>query len=79
MGRINHHPGCVARAKAGPKLMPEPVPTIAPTTAIPIVEPTWRLEEAIAPATPACSGGIPEIAVLVIGGLASPSPVPKIT
>ena len=53
------------------------LPTTAPTTATPKVTPTCRLVEATAPATPACEGGMPEIAVLVIGGLTAPEPIPK--
>ena len=53
--------------------------TIAPTTATPSVEPTWREVVAIAAATPACARGIPETAALVIGALTNPKPSPKTT
>ena len=52
-------------------------PAIAPITATPSVMPTCRLVEATAAATPACEGGIPETAVLVIGGLTMPAPSPN--
>lgn len=54
--------------KAGPMTVAIPLLSAAPTTAIPSVFPTWRLVDAIAAATPACVGGIPDTAVLVIGG-----------
>ena len=52
-------------------------PASAPSTATPSVAPTWRLVEATAAATPACDGGIPVIAVFVIGGLIIPVPMPN--
>ena len=48
-----------------------------PTTATPSVTPTWRLVEATAAATPAWAAGMPDTAVLVIGGLTSPEPAPE--
>jgi hypothetical protein len=58
----------VVAAKLGP-IAPEIVPpAIAPITATPRVKPTCRLVEAIAAATPACDGGIPETALFVMGG-----------
>ena len=46
-------------------------------TATPSVAPTCRLVDATAAATPACAGGIPETAVLVIGGLIEAEPDPE--
>src|SRR5579872_5642255 len=51
--------------------------TTDPITATPSDWPTWRLVEATAAATPACARGIPETAVLVIGGLIVPKPRPN--
>jgi EmrB/QacA subfamily drug resistance transporter len=51
----------------------------APITATPRVEPSWRLVEATAAATPAWARGIPETAVLVIGALTKPKPTPNST
>ena len=48
-------------------------------TATPSAEPTWRLVDAIPAATPACDTGMPDTAVLVIGGFTSPAPMPKTT
>src|SRR6266567_2970428 len=50
-----------------------------PVTATPRDEPICLLVEATAPATPACSIGMPDTAVLVIGALTSPHPMPKMT
>src|SRR3954454_11273415 len=58
---------------------PRPPPTTAPSAGTANVVPTWRLVEAIAAATPACAGGMPETAVLVIGGVRIPDPSPKTT
>jgi len=44
--------------------------------AMPMADPSWRAVEVIAPATPARAGGSPVTAVLVIGALAKPNPVP---
>jgi len=46
---------------------------------MPSAVPVCRLVEAIAAATPACAGGMPETAVLVIGGFTEAKPIPKIT
>lgn len=51
--------------------------TTEPMTATPSVWPTWRLVEATAAATPACARGMPVTAVLVIGGLSEPNPMPR--
>ena len=67
----------VAAANPGPDRPRAAAGEGAPRTATPSVWPTWRLVEATAAATPACDGGIPETAVLVIGGLISPKPRPK--
>src|SRR5207302_11325635 len=67
----------VAAAKPLPISPEMPAPATAPTIATPSVAPTCRLVEATAAATPACEGGIPETAVLVIGGLTSPKPNPN--
>ena len=47
--------------------------------ATPSALPTWRLVEATAAATPACSRGMPDTAVLVIGALTKPNPMPQTT
>ena len=67
------------RRESGPSAPLTPPPATAPTTATPRVWPTWRLVEATAAATPACEGGMPETAVLVIGGLTRPKPSPNTT
>ena len=54
-----------------------PATTTAPMIATPSDIPTRRLVDAIAAATPACSAGIPDTAVLVIGGLTIPKPSPN--
>src|SRR5205807_465544 len=74
---ITHQPECVATANPLPIAPTTLPPAIAPITATPSVIPTWRLVEATAAATPACAEGIPETAVLVIGGVISPSPTPN--
>jgi hypothetical protein len=43
------------------------------------VAPTWRLVEATEAATPACARGMPDMAVLEMGGLTNPKPTPKTT
>jgi len=48
-----------------------------PITATPSVAPTWRQVDAIEAATPAWAGGIPDTAVLEIGGLTNPKPIPN--
>lgn len=63
----------------GDEAGPAVVATIEPVTATPSDAPTWRPVEAIAPATPACSVGMPATAVLVIGAATRPDPIPKIT
>src|SRR5580692_4988887 len=45
-----------------------------PMIAIPRTLPTWRDVDTVADATPACSGGMPVTALLVIGGLTRPNP-----
>src|SRR2546429_8460032 len=52
-------------------------PATTPNTATPSVRPTWRLVVATAEATPACADGIPDTAVLAIGGLTSAEPRPN--
>ena len=64
-----HQPGWVATAKPWPSAPEPPPPATAPSTATPSVWPTCRLVEATAAATPAWDGGMPDTAVLVIGGL----------
>jgi len=59
--------------------VPMPAATMEPMTATPRDAPIWRLVEATAPATPACSMGIPDTAVLVIGAVTRPEPIPKMT
>lgn len=59
-------------------MKPAPVlATIEPVTATPMQMPNWRALAASAPATPTWSGGSPEMAVLVTGGLTMPAPRPK--
>ena len=53
--------------------------TADPAKATPSDPPTWRLVEATAAATPAWASGMPETAVLLIGGLTMPLPIPKAT
>lgn len=52
-------------------------PMIVPAIATPRVVPVCRPTEAIAAATPAIERGIPETAVLVIGGLTVPRKMPN--
>src|SRR5690348_16563140 len=66
------HPGRDAWARR-PGMAPAARP---PAMAMPMAEPTWRAVEVIAPATPARAGGRPLTAVLVIGALAKPNPMP---
>jgi hypothetical protein len=68
-----------AAARDSPAAMPLRTPevTMSPITATPSSEPTWRVTEMTAEATPACAGGMPETPVLVIGGLTRPSPAPS--
>src|ERR1700748_1495647 len=53
-----------------------PVVTRSPMMATPRTEPTWRVEEMTADATPACAGGMPDPPVLWIGGFTRPRPAP---
>jgi len=59
------------RARAGP--------TIVPEIATPRVVPVCRPAEASEVATPAIERGMPETAVLVIGGLTVPRKMPNST
>jgi selenocysteine lyase/cysteine desulfurase len=72
-----HQPGRVASANPRSIASPRPLPAMAPNTATPSVMPAWRLVVATAAATPACAGGIPDTAVLAIGGLTSAKPKPN--
>lgn len=72
-----HQAGRVAAAKSPPPAVP--AASTAPITATPSAPPVCRLVEATAAATPAWARGIPEIAVLVIGALTRPKPMPKST
>ena len=72
-----HQPAWVAAAKPGPIAPEIAPPQTAPITATPSVNPTVRLVEATAAATPACEAGMPDTAVLVIGGLTRPQPIPN--
>src|SRR5258705_463794 len=72
----SHHTPCSTlvnavppRARAGP--------TIVPEIATPRVVPVWRPAEASEVATPAIERGIPETAVLVIGGVTVRGKSPK--
>ena len=38
--------------------------------------PTWRIDAVIAPEMPAWMKGIPDVAVLVLGGFPKPMPMP---
>jgi hypothetical protein len=67
----------VACANPRPISPPRPPTATAPKTATPSVSPTWRLVVATAAATPACAAGIPDTAVLAIGGLTSAKPKPN--
>src|SRR5207247_940918 len=51
-----------------------PAASTEPITATPRAAPTWRLVDATAAATPACSRGMPDTAVLVIGAFTRPKP-----
>src|SRR4051812_38698644 len=74
---MSHHAACVAVARSSCNDPPSPAATTAPTTATPRVRPTCRLVVATAAATPAWLEGMPDTAVLVIGGFTAPSPSPK--
>src|SRR3954470_20798731 len=74
-----HHPTWLADAKPVANDPSMCAVTSDPMTATPSAEPTWRLVDAIAAATPACDRGMPDTAVLVIGALSIPNPTPKIT
>jgi hypothetical protein len=72
----SHHTPCSALVNA----IPPPAtadPTIVPAIATPKVVPVCRPTEANEVATPAIDRGIPEIAVLVIGGLTVPRKTPN--
>src|SRR4051812_49641372 len=71
---VTHHPGRLACAIDAPE---GPAATMAPMIATPSEIPTRRLVDAIAAATPACAAGMPDTAVLVIGGVTIPKPHPK--
>src|SRR5512139_132140 len=77
---MNHHPGlaaCPNSAKSACEVACEPDTTMAPVIATPSAEPIWRLVEAVAAATPACASGMPDTAVLVIGGFTIVKPKPN--
>ncbi|MGO9972474.1 MAG: hypothetical protein ACLP01_06640 [Solirubrobacteraceae bacterium] len=75
---ITPQPATTAHAAWLARTKPAELPAmIAPVTATPTAAPIWRQVEAIAPATPAWSSGMPESAALVIGGLTRPEPAPK--
>ena len=71
-----HHTPCAALvnavAAAGQRR-----PTIVPAIATPSVVPVCRPAEASEAATPAIERGIPDTAVLVIGGLTVPRKTPN--
>ena len=71
----SHHTGWVASTRSGPSAAPA---TSEPPTATPIAWPTWRLVVAVAAATPDRSADMPDTAVVVIGALTVPAPMPKI-
>ena len=73
-----HQPAWLAVAKPSWKLPTTREVAAAPTTATPSDWPICRLVDAKAAATPACSWGSPETAVLVIGAFTTPKPKPKI-
>jgi len=70
-----HQMGCVARTKSVPWAWL--ATTTVPEIATPKAEPTWRLVEATAAATPDCESGMPATALLEIAGLTMPRPIPK--
>src|SRR5947209_10094244 len=72
---MTHHPARLACANDVPAC---PAATMAPMIATPSEIPTSRLVDAMAAATPACAAGMPDTAVLVIGGVTLPKPSPKI-
>ena len=66
----NHH------AADSPAATVTDAATTVPLTATPRDEPTCRLVEATAAATPAWLRGMPLTAVLVMGGFTRPKPIP---
>jgi hypothetical protein len=48
-----------------------------PVIATPSDWPSWRLEEFIPEATPACDFGTPDMTLLVMGELTMPAPIPN--
>src|SRR4051794_34766548 len=74
---MTHQPVRAAATKPAP-IVPGSAPlTAEPIAATPSAAPTCRLVEATAAATPACDVGMPETAVLVIGALTMPNPIPN--
>ena len=73
-----HHTPCVALVNATPPRA-RADPTIVPEIATPRVVPVCRPAEASDVATPAIERGMPETAVLVIGGLTVPRKMPNST
>ena len=72
----SHHTPCSALVNAVPPRA-RADPTIVPEIATPSVVPVCRPAEASEAATPAIERGIPETAVLVIGGLTVPRKTPN--
>jgi hypothetical protein len=72
----SHHTPCAAPVNAIPP-RPKADATIVPEIATPRVVPVCRPAEASEAATPAIERGIPETAVLVIGGLTVPRNMPN--
>jgi hypothetical protein len=74
----SHHTPCSALVNAvPPRAAADPV--IVPAIATPRVVPACRPVEASEEAVPAIERGIPETAVLVIGGLTVPRKMPNST
>ena len=72
----SHHTPCSALVNAVPPWA-KADPTIVPEIATPRVVPVCRPAEANEAATPVIERGIPETAVLVIGGLTVPRKTPN--
>jgi len=72
-----HQPARLASEKPVRKDACRAESTADPITPTPREEPTWRLVEAIAAATPECDRGLPDTALLVIAWFTMPTPMPK--
>ena len=72
-----HQPTRLASVKPARRLPCRTDSTADPAIATPSAVPTCRLVDAIPAATPAWDTGIPDTAVLVIGGFTIPAPMPN--